>query len=138
MRRSNGNLGRYFSRKVGRNANRGVKEAYEELKQPYEENTAVIHVDETPPHLHFRDFRAVDRGIYRRKTCDRRQRKCGRKSSFEAQERVLRANLYRLELESNKFNGLGPEVFTKKMNWRPSRNGRQVKCDREDYRRPRN
>ncbi len=61
------------------------KEAYEELKVYGEENiiSAVIHGDETTPHLHCDFVPLTKRGIYRRKTWDRRQRKCaGRKRNF--------------------------------------------------------
>ncbi len=65
-----------------------LKEAYEELKGKcgYEGNiiSAVIHVDETTPHLHFQGFCAVDQaGNLSAKDVIATKRKCaGRKRNF--------------------------------------------------------
>ncbi len=81
-----------------------------------EENiiSAVIHVDETTPHLHC-DFAVDCWGIYRRKTY-RRQRKCAglkRNSPANARKWVPRAKFVRLEPRKHNFNGLDQKFYEK-------------------------
>ena len=114
-----------------------LKEAYEELKAMYgEENiiSAVIHVDETTPHLHCDFVPLTKRGNLSAKDVigDKKKMRRTQEKFLEAmQERVPRAKFARLEPEKAQFNGLDQELYEKMT---ASIKEREDKlCDREDY-----
>lgn len=94
-----------------------LKEAFEELKEQYGEKnivSAVIHVDETTPHLHF-DFVPITKsgGLSAREVVgDRAQMRKTQARFLEAmQERVPYAKFERKK--ENQFNGLEQKTFEK-------------------------
>ena len=94
-----------------------LKEAFEELKEQYGEKnivSAVIHVDETTPHLHF-DFVPITKsgGLSAREVVgDRAQmRKTQARFLESMQERVPYAKFERKK--ENQFNGLEQKTFEK-------------------------
>lgn len=114
-----------------------LKEAYEELKGMYgEENiiSAVIHVDETTPHLHCDFVPLTKRGNLSAKDVigDKKKMRRTQEKFLEAmQERVPRAKFARLEPEKAQFNGLDQKLYEKMT---ASIKEREDKlCDREDY-----
>ena len=114
-----------------------LKEAYEELKEMYgEENiiSAVIHVDETTPHLHCDFVPLTKRGNLSAKDVigDKKKMRRTQEKFLEAmQERVPRAKFARLEPEKAQFNGLDQALYEKMT---ASIKEREDKlCDREDY-----
>lgn len=114
-----------------------LKEAYEELKEMYgEENiiSAVIHVDETTPHLHCDFVPLTKRGNLSAKDVigDKKKMRRTQEKFLEAmQERVPRAKFARLEPEKAQFNGLDQKLYEKMT---ASIKEREDKlCDREDY-----
>lgn len=114
-----------------------LKEAYEELKAMYgEENiiSAVIHVDETTPHLHCDFVPLTKRGNLSAKDVigDKKKMRRTQEKFLEAmQERVPRAKFARLEPEKAQFNGLDQALYEKMT---ASIKEREDKlCDREDY-----
>ena len=114
-----------------------LKEAYEELKEMYgEENiiSAVIHVDETTPHLHCDFVPLTKRGNLSAKDVigDKKKMRRTQEKFLEAmQERVPRAKFARLEPEKAQFNGLDQKFYEKMT---ASIKEREDKlCDREDY-----
>ena len=114
-----------------------LKEAYEELKAMYgEENiiSAVIHVDETTPHLHCDFVPLTKRGNLSAKDVigDKKKMRRTQEKFLEAmQERVPRAKFARLEPEKAQFNGLDQKLYEKMT---ASIKEREDKlCDREDY-----
>ena len=114
-----------------------LKEAYEELKAMYgEENiiSAVIHVDETTPHLHCDFVPLTKRGNLSAKDVigDKKKMRRTQEKFLEAmQERVPRAKFARLEPEKAQFNGLDQKFYEKMT---ASIKEREDKlCDREDY-----
>lgn len=114
-----------------------LKEAYEELKVMYgEENiiSAVIHVDETTPHLHCDFVPLTKRGNLSAKDVigDKKKMRRTQEKFLEAmQERVPRAKFARLEPEKAQFNGLDQQLYEKMT---ASIKEREDKlCDREDY-----
>lgn len=116
---------------------KALKEAYEELKEMYgEENiiSAVIHVDETTPHLHCDFVPLTKRGNLSAKDVigDKKKMRRTQEKFLEAmQERVPRAKFARLEPEKAQFNGLDQKLYEKMT---ASIKEREDKlCDREDY-----
>lgn len=114
-----------------------LKEAYEQLKEMYgEENiiSAVIHVDETTPHLHCDFVPLTKRGNLSAKDVigDKKKMRRTQEKFLEAmQERVPRAKFARLEPEKAQFNGLDQKLYEKMT---ASIKEREDKlCDREDY-----
>lgn len=114
-----------------------LKQAYEELKEMYgEENiiSAVIHVDETTPHLHCDFVPLTKRGNLSAKDVigDKKKMRRTQEKFLEAmQERVPRAKFARLEPEKAQFNGLDQALYEKMT---ASIKEREDKlCDREDY-----
>jgi hypothetical protein len=114
-----------------------LKEAYEQLKEMYgEENiiSAVIHVDETTPHLHCDFVPLTKRGNLSAKDVigDKKKMRRTQEKFLEAmQERVPRAKFARLEPEKAQFNGLDQALYEKMT---ASIKEREDKlCDREDY-----
>lgn len=114
-----------------------LKEAYEQLKEMYgEENiiSAVIHVDETTPHLHCDFVPLTKRGNLSAKDVigDKKKMRRTQEKFLEAmQERVPRAKFARLEPEKAQFNGLDQRLYEKMT---ASIKEREDKlCDREDY-----
>lgn len=114
-----------------------LKQAYEELKEMYgEENiiSAVIHVDETTPHLHCDFVPLTKRGNLSAKDVigDKKKMRRTQEKFLEAmQERVPRAKFARLEPEKAQFNGLDQQLYEKMT---ASIKEREDKlCDREDY-----
>jgi plasmid recombination enzyme len=114
-----------------------LKEAYEELKEMYgEENiiSAVIHVDETTPHLHCDFVPLTKRGNLSAKDVignKKKMRRTQEKFLEAMQERVPRAKFARLEPEKAQFNGLDQKLYEKMT---ASIKEREDKlCDREDY-----
>lgn len=114
-----------------------LKEAYEELKEMYgEENiiSAVIHVDETTPHLHCDFVPLTKRGNLSAKDVigDKKKMRRTQEKFLEAmQERVPRAKFARLEPEKAQFNGLDQALYEKMT---ASIKEREDKlCDHEDY-----
>ena len=114
-----------------------LKEAYEELKEMYgEENiiSAVIHVDETTPHLHCDFVPLTKRGNLSAKDVigdKKKMRRTQEKFREAMQERVPRAKFARLEPEKAQFNGLDQKLYEKMT---ASIKEREDKlCDREDY-----
>lgn len=114
-----------------------LKQAYEELKGMYgEENiiSAVIHVDETTPHLHCDFVPLTKRGNLSAKDVigDKKKMRRTQEKFLEAmQERVPRAKFARLEPEKAQFNGLDQKLYEKMT---ASIKEREDKlCDREDY-----
>lgn len=114
-----------------------LKQAYEELKEMYgEENiiSAVIHVDETTPHLHCDFVPLTKRGNLSAKDVigDKKKMRRTQEKFLEAmQERVPRAKFARLEPEKAQFNGLDQKLYEKMT---ASIKEREDKlCDREDY-----
>ena len=114
-----------------------LKEAYEELKEMYgEENiiSAVIHVDETTPHLHCDFVPLTKRGNLSAKDVigDKKKMRRTQEKFLEAmQERVPRAKFARLEPEKAQFNDLDQRLYEKMT---ASIKEREDKlCDREDY-----
>ena len=114
-----------------------LKEAYEEIKEMYgEENiiSAVIHVDETTPHLHCDFVPLTKRGNLSAKDVigDKKKMRRTQEKFLEAmQERVPRAKFARLEPEKAQFNGLDQALYEKMT---ASIKEREDKlCDREDY-----
>ncbi len=97
-----------------RNANRGVEEAYEELKEMYgEEYHFRSPVDETTPHL-INDFvpltSETDLSAKRR---DRRQRKCtGRKKFLEAMQERCLALKFAFGAGKPEFNSLDQKLYS--------------------------
>ena len=94
-----------------------LKEAFEELKEQYGEKnivSAVIHVDETTPHLHF-DFVPISKsgGLSAREVVgDRAQMRKTQARFLEAmQQRVPSAKFERKK--ENQFNGLEQKTFEK-------------------------
>lgn len=94
-----------------------LKEAFEELKEQYGEKnivSAVIHVDETTPHLHF-DFVPITKsgGLSAREVVgDRAQMRKTQARFLEAmQQRVPSAKFERKK--ENQFNGLEQKTFEK-------------------------
>mgnify|MGYP002529420710 CR=1 FL=1 len=94
-----------------------LKEAFEELKEQYGEKnivSAVIHVDETTPHLHF-DFVPITKsgGLSAREVVgDRAQMRKTQARFLEAmQKRVPYAKFERKK--ENQFNGLEQKTFEK-------------------------
>ena len=94
-----------------------LKEAFEELKEQYGEKnivSAVIHVDETTPHLHF-DFVPITKsgGLSAREVVgDRAQMRKTQARFLEAmQQRVPSAKFERKK--DNQFNGLEQKTFEK-------------------------
>lgn len=94
-----------------------LKEAFEELKEQYGEKnivSAVIHVDETTPHLHF-DFVPITKsgGLSAREVVgDRAQMRKTQARFLEAmQERVPYAKFERKK--DNKFNGMEQKLYEK-------------------------
>lgn len=113
-----------------------LKEAYEQLKEMYgEENiiSAVIHVDETTPHLHCDFVPLTKRGNLSAKDVigDKKKMRRTQEKFLEAmQERVPRAKFARLEPEKAQFNGLDQKLYEKMT---ASIKEREDKlCDRED------
>lgn len=114
-----------------------LKEAYEELKELYGEDniiSAVIHVDETTPHLHCDFVPLTKRGNLSAKDVigDKKKMRRTQEKFLEAmQERVPRAKFARLEPEKAQFNGLDQKLYEKMT---ASIKEREDKlCDREDY-----
>lgn len=114
-----------------------LKEAYEELKEMYGEDniiSAVIHVDETTPHLHCDFVPLTKRGNLSAKDVigDKKKMRRTQEKFLEAmQERVPRAKFARLEPEKAQFNGLDQKLYEKMT---ASIKEREDKlCDREDY-----
>ena len=114
-----------------------LKQAYEELKAMYgEENiiSAVIHVDETTPHLHCDFVPLTKRGNLSAKDVigDKKKMRRTQEKFLEAmQERVPRAKFARLEPEKAQFNGLDQALYEKMT---ASIKEREDKlCDHEDY-----
>lgn len=114
-----------------------LKEAYEQLKEMYgEENiiSAVIHVDETTPHLHCDFVPLTKRGNLSAKDVigDKKKMRRTQEKFLEAmQERVPRAKFARLEPEKAQFNGLDQKLYEKMT---ASIKEREDKlCDHEDY-----
>lgn len=114
-----------------------LKQAYEELKEMYgEENiiSAVIHVDETTPHLHCDFVPLTKRGNLSAKDVigDKKKMRRTQEKFLEAmQERVPRAKFARLEPEKAQFNGLDQALYEKMT---ASIKEREDKlCDHEDY-----
>lgn len=114
-----------------------LKEAYEQLTEMYgEENiiSAVIHVDETTPHLHCDFVPLTKRGNLSAKDVigDKKKMRRTQEKFLEAmQERVPRAKFARLEPEKAQFNGLDQKLYEKMT---ASIKEREDKlCDREDY-----
>ena len=114
-----------------------LKEAYEELKGMYGEDniiSAVIHVDETTPHLHCDFVPLTKRGNLSAKDVigDKKKMRRTQEKFLEAmQERVPRAKFARLEPEKAQFNGLDQKLYEKMT---ASIKEREDKlCDREDY-----
>lgn len=114
-----------------------LKEAYEELKAMYGEDniiSAVIHVDETTPHLHCDFVPLTKRGNLSAKDVigDKKKMRRTQEKFLEAmQERVPRAKFARLEPEKAQFNGLDQKLYEKMT---ASIKEREDKlCDREDY-----
>jgi DNA repair exonuclease SbcCD ATPase subunit len=114
-----------------------LKEAYEQIKEMYgEENiiSAVIHVDETTPHLHCDFVPLTKRGNLSAKDVigDKKKMRRTQEKFLEAmQERVPRAKFARLEPEKAQFNGLDQKLYEKMT---ASIKEREDKlCDREDY-----
>lgn len=114
-----------------------LKEAYEQLKEMYgEENiiSAVIHVDETTPHLHCDFVPLTKRGNLSAKDVigdKKKMRRTQEKFLGAMQERVPRAKFARLEPEKAQFNGLDQKLYEKMT---ASIKEREDKlCDREDY-----
>lgn len=114
-----------------------LKQAYEEIKEMYgEENiiSAVIHVDETTPHLHCDFVPLTKRGNLSAKDVigDKKKMRRTQEKFLEAmQERVPRAKFARLEPEKAQFNGLDQKLYEKMT---ASIKEREDKlCDREDY-----
>ena len=112
-------------------------EAYEELKELYGEDniiSAVIHVDETTPHLHCDFVPLTKRGNLSAKDVigDKKKMRRTQEKFLEAmQERVPRAKFARLEPEKAQFNGLDQKLYEKMT---ASIKEREDKlCDREDY-----
>lgn len=112
-------------------------EAYEELKKMYGEDniiSAVIHVDETTPHLHCDFVPLTKRGNLSAKDVigDKKKMRRTQEKFLEAmQERVPRAKFARLEPEKAQFNGLDQKLYEKMT---ASIKEREDKlCDREDY-----
>ena len=112
-------------------------EAYEELKAMYGEDniiSAVIHVDETTPHLHCDFVPLTKRGNLSAKDVigDKKKMRRTQEKFLEAmQERVPRAKFARLEPEKAQFNGLDQKLYEKMT---ASIKEREDKlCDREDY-----
>lgn len=112
-------------------------EAYEELKEMYGEDniiSAVIHVDETTPHLHCDFVPLTERGNLSAKDVigDKKKMRRTQEKFLEAmQERVPRAKFARLEPEKAQFNGLDQKLYEKMT---ASIKEREDKlCDREDY-----
>ena len=94
-----------------------LKEAFEELKEQYGEKnivSAVIHVDETTPHLHF-DFVPITKsgGLSAREVVgDRAQMRKTQARFLEAmQERVPYAKFERKK--DNQFNGMEQKLYEK-------------------------
>ena len=94
-----------------------LKQAFEELKETYGETnivSAVIHVDETTPHLHF-DFVPITRkgGLSAREVVgDRAQMRKTQARFLEAmQQRVPSAKFERKK--DNQFNGLEQKTYEK-------------------------
>lgn len=116
---------------------KALKEAYEELKEMYGEDniiSAVIHVDETTPHLHCDFVPLTKRGNLSAKDVigDKKKMRRTQEKFLEAmQERVPRAKFARLEPEKAQFNGLDQKLYEKMT---ASIKEREDKlCDREDY-----
>ena len=114
-----------------------LKEAYEELKEMYGEGniiSAVIHVDETTPHLHCDFVPLTKRGNLSAKDVigDKKKMRRTQEKFLEAmQERVPRAKFARLEPEKAQFNGLDQALYEKMT---ASIKEREDKLfDREDY-----
>lgn len=114
-----------------------LKEAYEEIKEMYGEDniiSAVIHVDETTPHLHCDFVPLTKRGNLSAKDVigDKKKMRRTQEKFLEAmQERVPRAKFARLEPEKAQFNGLDQKLYEKMT---ASIKEREDKlCDREDY-----
>lgn len=96
-----------------------LKEAYEELKEMYgEENiiSAVIHVDETTPHLHMDFVPLTKQGNLSAKEVigDKKKMKKTQKDFLtKMQERCAFAKFERLEPDKAQFNGLDQKIFEK-------------------------